>query len=243
MATDLETEARKPLGCRAYGSIGHLPGSRLGPGDHHVPEGQADICCRKCRQGDLVVVEEKLDGSCCAVAKLMDGSIVALTRAGYLASSSPHEQHWLFAAWVADNHGLFRWLPLGWRVVGEWIAQAHGTIYGDVACPFFCFDVINDKNERVVRDWWSSINGRANRPHEVHRGGPISVEAAWHLLQAERHTPTCDLREGLVYRVERKGRVEFLAKWVHPQKIDGLYLPEVSGRRGVWNWGPKSDAE
>ena len=39
----------KPLGRKAYGSIGHLPNSRLGPGDHAVPEGIARICTERLR--------------------------------------------------------------------------------------------------------------------------------------------------------------------------------------------------
>src|SRR4051812_45187727 len=33
----------KPLGSKGYGSICHLPGSRLGPGDHKLNPGQARI--------------------------------------------------------------------------------------------------------------------------------------------------------------------------------------------------------
>jgi hypothetical protein len=33
----------KPLGRKSYGSIPHLPGSRLGPGDYCISEGQAPI--------------------------------------------------------------------------------------------------------------------------------------------------------------------------------------------------------
>lgn len=81
----------KPLGHKAYGSIGHLPGSRLGPGDHHVPVGQGHICTAKRRdKHDWVWVQEKLDGCCMSVAKI-DGRIVALGRAGYTAASAPHE--------------------------------------------------------------------------------------------------------------------------------------------------------
>jgi hypothetical protein len=41
----METPPRniKPLGHRAYGSIPHLPGSRLGLGDHHCGERRARI--------------------------------------------------------------------------------------------------------------------------------------------------------------------------------------------------------
>lgn len=43
------TSLIKPLGQKAYGSIPHLPGSRLGPGDHHCHEGQAKIATEKAR--------------------------------------------------------------------------------------------------------------------------------------------------------------------------------------------------
>ena len=49
------------------------------------------------------------------------------------------------------------------------------------------------------------------------------------------------LPEGVVYRVERKGKVDFLAKWVRPDKDDGKYLENISGREPVFNsfrrWG------
>ncbi|WP_202614648.1 RNA ligase family protein, partial [Escherichia coli] len=76
----------KPLGRKAYGSIPHLPGSRLGPADHHCHEGQARICCEKPRdRHDRIIVTEKLDGGNVAIAKV-NGAIFALGRAGYLAS-------------------------------------------------------------------------------------------------------------------------------------------------------------
>ena len=44
--------------------------------------------------------------------------------------------------------------------------------------------------------------------------------------------------EGAVWRVERKGKVDFLGKYVRPDKIDGCYLPEINGGAAVWNWRP-----
>ena len=50
----------KPLGQKAYGSIPHLPGSRLGVGDHHVTHGQAKIATEKPRdKHDFIIVQEK----------------------------------------------------------------------------------------------------------------------------------------------------------------------------------------
>lgn len=48
--------------------------------------------------------------------------------------------------------------------------------------------------------------------------------------------------EGCVWRVERRGVVDFLTKYVRPDKIDGSYLPkEIDGvmhGEPIWNWRP-----
>ena len=58
----------------------------------------------------------------------------------------------------------------------------------------------------------------------------------------------CDVVEGAVWRIERdvlvspgqgserKRIVDFLVKYVRPDKRDGSYLPEMSGKEAVWNW-------
>ena len=98
----------RPLGGPAYGSIPHLPGSRTGPADRTIELGQARICLERTRdRHDLVIVLEKLDGSCVAVANL-DGQIVPLMRAGYRAEDSHYEQHHLFAEWVAQHRKRFQ---------------------------------------------------------------------------------------------------------------------------------------
>lgn len=84
----------KPLGHKAYTSIGHLPNSRLGSGDHSVMDGQARICTgRHARPDDRVYVTEKLDGSCVAVYRDDAGIIVPLMRSGWRASESNYHQH------------------------------------------------------------------------------------------------------------------------------------------------------
>src|SRR5947209_7008873 len=100
-------DTRKPLGVKAYGHIAHLPGSRMGPGDHHCHAGQARIATEKARdRHDRVIVQEKLDGSCMAVARV-NGEIIALGRAGYRAVTSRFYQHVLFDGWVRDNYARF----------------------------------------------------------------------------------------------------------------------------------------
>lgn len=237
----------KPLGQKSYGSIPHLPGSRLGPGDHHCSPGQARICTGPRVKGerpdrrDRIIAQEKLDGSCCAVAKLRDGQVVALGRAGYLATTSKYEQHHLFAEWVRRNYMLFdELLKPGERFVGEWLAQAHGTRYQLTHEPYVIFDLMVE----TTRAPWSEVHDRLSSvplvmPRTLHnsQASPLSIEEAMDLVQMGSAVHgAIDQIEGVVWRVERDDVVDFLAKYVRPDKVDGCYLPEVTGKDPIWNW-------
>lgn len=230
-------KAIKPLGRKAYGSIPHLPGSRLGPADHHCHEGQAKIATVKARdKHDIIIVQEKLDGSNVAVARI-NGGLHVLTRAGYPAISSPYEQHHKFAHWAYDNIERFsELLKDGERICGEWLAQAHGTLYNLRHEPFVAFDIIvgekrlpfSQFKERVMKfdfTW----------PATFHIGNPLSIETGMHLLGKYGYHGALDEVEGLMYRVERKGEVDFLTKYVRPDKQDGKYLPEYNNDKVTWN--------
>ena len=66
----------KPLGQKSYGSIGHVPGSLVGPGEHMVPPGMAAIVCEKKRdKHDHIIVQVKVDGSNVSIANV-DGEII-----------------------------------------------------------------------------------------------------------------------------------------------------------------------
>lgn len=230
----------KPLGRKAYGSIPHLPGSRLGPGDHHCHEGQSRIATEQPRdKHDLIIVQEKLDGSCVSVARV-NGTIIALGRAGYLAQTSPYEQHILFADWVRQHEGMFAFLKEGERVVGEWLAQAHGTRYDILGneSPFVPFDIICESERALTEEVEHRLGNIFPLPMRLNAGQPMSIEDAMKMLGNRGFHKALDIPEGAVWRVERHGKVDFLVKYVRPDKVDGLYLPEVSGRDPVWNWRP-----
>lgn len=222
----------KPLGRKAYGSIGHITGSRLGPGDHSVNDGQSAICTTSA-PGRSVWAQTKLDGSCVAAA-LVDGELVALGRAGYPARSSKYEMHHVWADWVDANAHRFRsLLAPGERVVGEWLAQAHGTRY-DLRGrePFVAFDIMVAA-ERVT---WPAFRSRVEGVFAVPptMAGPVHPIEAMQVL--DRYG--ADEPEGVVYRVESRKhgveRVDFLAKWVRADKVDGSLLDGDP----VWNWHP-----
>lgn len=238
-APDMAARPAKPLGTKAYGSIPHLPGSRMGPRDHHCHEGQARIATLATRdRHDQVTVQEKLDGSCVAVARI-DNEVVALGRAGYPSLSSPHEMHQLFAAWVNAHRGRFKsLLTPGERVVGEWLAQAHGTRYELAHEPFVAFDLMVGRVRATAEEVTARVTTQGFVvPHVLHVG-PLGIDAMQERLGLTGFHGAADRAEGAVWRVERKGVVDFLVKWVHPDKTDGCYLPEIAGGTAVWNWRP-----
>tara|TARA_Y100000034_G_C6883271_1_gene405102 strand:- start:172 stop:867 length:696 start_codon:yes stop_codon:yes gene_type:complete len=228
----------KPLGQKAYGHIPHLPGSRLGPGDHCVHTGQLKICTQKARdKHDVVIVQEKVDGSNVAIARV-EGNIIPLTRSGYRAETSPYEQHHFFAKWVYRDISRFEWLEEGERIVGEWMAQAHGTRYELIHEPFVAFDIMRKIKRLPFSQFMIRVAlGGFVVPRLIHFDGPIDIPEVLRKLEPSGHG-AIDKVEGAVWRVERRGEVDFLAKYVRPDKEDGIYLPEVSGKDPIWHWHP-----
>lgn len=226
----------KPLGHKAYGSIPHLPGSRMGPADHHCHKGQAEICLDKVRdRHDKIIIQEKLDGSCVAVARV-SGQLIALGRSGYPAQTSNYEQHQLFADWVRHNSDRFSFLSDGERVVGEWLAQAHGTRYKLNHMPFVAFDLMIGQIRAPFEKARDTMSHLLPMPLVLaFEPTPLSVIKS--KIEVSGHG-ALDPVEGAVWRVERKGKVDFLAKWVRLDKVDGCYLESVTGKGPVWNWRP-----
>lgn len=240
---------RKPLGTKNYGHIPHLPGSRMGPADYKCNEGQNRISTEKVRdKHDNVIVQEKLDGSNVGIARI-DGKIYSLTRAGYLADTSPFEQHWLFAKWVHKQEDRFlAVLKDGERLCGEWLAQAHGTRYNLPHEPFVAFDIMQGKQRSPLAEVTERIKDYGFiQPRLLHTGEPFTIEQAIEAIQVSGHGAV-DPVEGAIWRVERNTlispgksservwKVDFLVKYVRPNKLDGIYLPELTGKEAVWNW-------
>lgn len=228
---------KRPIKAKAYGVINHLPGSRVQAREKYVHRWQyRACCCGKGRRSDIVIVQEKLDGSCCAVVNLF-GKLYAIQRSGYDVASSPYKQHQMFGAWVRKNEERFKAVLRynGERIIGEWLAQAHGTKYdlGD-RDPWAPFDIMLGNHRLQFKMFMKRVMGVFEPPRLIHIGRPCPIEKAL-ALHARNFTP-CEEIEGLVYRVERRGNLRVIAKYVRPDKVDGKYLPEVTGKRAVWNW-------
>jgi hypothetical protein len=240
---------KKILDGKSYGSICHIQGSRMGPGDRKINDGMQRIATEKARDKyDHVIVEEKLDGSNVGVVKL-EGTIYPVGRAGYLASTSPYQQHQLFAEWVDFHQKRFlELLGEGERVCGEWLIQAHATRYELPHEPFVAFDIIREGKRLSSQE----VSDRIPRfdfitPKLIHSGSPFSVDDALKAIAVSGHG-ALDSVEGAVWRVERylpvekkKGSdrrwvVDFLTKYVRPDKKDGIFLPGIgTNEHPIWN--------
>lgn len=244
----------KPIGRKSYGHIPHLIGSRMGHGDHACHEGQVRIATIKTRdKHDRVIVQEKLDGSNVSVAK-KDGIIYSLGRAGYKAISSPYLQHRLFANWVEDNRIRFdELLKNDERLCGEWLAQAHSTRYKLIHEPFVAFDIITGVDRLCYNNFIERITPfDFISPHVIHNGGSISIDSAMNIIGKYGYHGAIDPVEGVVWRIERnklldhnsgmrRWIVDFLCKYVRPDKEDGIYLPDRNNNTAeLWNWYPKN---
>ncbi len=212
-----------------YGSIPHLSTSKLTQqADKKIEIGQEKILTEKTRDfRDLIIVTEKIDGSNVGVIK-MKHSMIPITRKGYSAESSPYYQHIAFYNWVFDNSTLFNWLPYGWRICGEWCIMTHGTIYDITSeSPFVAFDIFDQNNNRLLFiDFYHYCKMfNISMVPLLHMGQPISINKSIKLL-GSGHYGKPDKPEGFVYRVERNGNVDFLAKWVRHDKEDGKYLDQ-----------------
>lgn len=224
-------KAKKPLGKNAYGSIPHLPGSKTGPADRTITQGQADIIFKKRRdEHDKIYAQLKLDGSCVSVAKI-EGEIVALTRAGYTAISSPHDMHHVFNDWVEQNKHKFSFLQDGERLCGEWLHQSHGIKYTITKSPFVAFDLFKSSGERLnvfsckeicdfyQFDYSPTVDMTVGNKSidEIMRRLVFTVRGQSYLCENNKH-------EGIIFRVERKGRHDYICKHVMQYFEPGKYL-------------------
>ncbi|HJT86083.1 MAG TPA: RNA ligase family protein [Nitrososphaeraceae archaeon] len=234
----------KPILIKNYGSIGHLPKSRLGPGDHSLQESQAKILTETPRDHkDLVIVQEKLDGANVGVLRLEDGRLVGLTRKGHRCEDSALEQFQMFEKFINKHKHLFDFLEVGERVVGEWLAMAHGTKYKiQNDFPFVAFDILKDHERESYLNFRIRIGTKLPVAHLLHIGQPISIKKIEKLIDIRNddtygYHGSLEPVEEAVWRVEREGKVDFLGKYVRAFKEDGKYFHEDHNQL-IWNWKP-----
>lgn len=178
---------------------------------------------------------------------MLNGILYPLTRSGYLATDSSYEQHWRFSQWVYSQQDRFlAVLNEGERLCGEWLLQAHGTRYELPHEPFVAFDLMSGNTRTPYAEFLTRLQqGDFITPKVIHEGSALSIEKALSLLGTYGFHGAKDPVEGAVWRIERNHEtgiqgqrewvVAFLVKYVRLDKVDGCYLPFISGEVPVWN--------
>lgn len=127
-------------------------------------------------------------------------------------------------------------LKEGERICGEWLAMCIGTKYNLTHEPFVPFDIISGKNRLNYYDFADRVlKLDFTLPRALSIGEPMSIAKAIEAIAVSGHG-AIDPVEGAIWRVERKGEVDFLCKFVHHFKQDGKYMDQ-----DIWHWKPGQD--
>jgi hypothetical protein len=244
--------SKKPL--IGYGSIPHLPGSKLGLRDRLTEKNISQLIEKGASDNRQIRIfaEEKVDGSCVTVTR-KGNELFCGTRDGYNAATSIYSQHRLFAFWVDLHKETFLNLLTDQETLaGEWLALAHGILY-QANAPFIGFDFLEQKTQRNTTELRNLRLRNAGLPHPylLYSGPPTSIEP-WKHLQTSHHG-ALEAPEGFVVRVEQavqlrdhlgnklpkkaglKWEILALSKWVRPNMPCGQYLSGITAKPPVWN--------
>ena len=168
-----------------------------------------------------------------------NGKIIALTRSGYEAHTSPYIQHHKFSEWVSEREKIFDTiLKEGERLVGEWLIQSHGIRYKINSEPIVFFDWFTSDNNRKLFGELHNLTLKYSIPlvRILHVGDSIKTDELIKILNhRDAFISSIEKPEGMVYRVERKGKVDFLAKWVRQDFEPGKYCIGVEESKLIWN--------
>ena len=98
------------------------------------------------------------------------------------------------------------------------------------------FDLFTNINHALNYEHFSERVAKGNfiKPKLLHYGEPCSLQEALDKLGDGHHGAT-DTPEGLIWRLERNGKLAFRAKYVRHDKVDGCYLTEATGESEQWN--------
>src|ERR1051326_9528628 len=130
--------------------------------------------------------------------------------------------------------------------------QAHGTRSKLKHQPFVVFDLMRGDKRLTVDEVLYRVTFEGfTMPRVLHDDGPFSIAQALEAIGTSGHGAV-DPVEGAVWRVERNAQVnrhsserawvvDYLAKYVRPDKVDVCYLPEQNGGEPIWNWYPTPD--
>ncbi|MHA1790259.1 MAG: RNA ligase family protein [Candidatus Helarchaeota archaeon] len=200
---------------KKYKTICHLPNSKMGKNDKGIHSGMAIYCESKFRKDTRIIVTEKVDGSNVSIIN-DNNNFIALSKGGYECKGSSYEQHKLFEQkvneWIKKDELNQKILPEGERVVFESLIIPHGTIYKKNP-KYLLIDWIGKDGRKLWNEYNSFID--IKKVVTLYDGIlPISVNNVLKVMPKKGLYGAKNGFEGLVYRIERNLKFDFLAKWV-----------------------------
>ena len=216
-----------------YPPMLHLPMSNVNPGDRFIDQVCVNILTNKVRdENDTIYINELIDGLHLSVS-LTNGTINCERRDGH-PITEPNQEESIFMKWVSKHELRFKQLlEDGQTVHGEWILRAYGTKYAFSGDPYIVFDITKANKQLMTYDEAlpKFTEGKFNiAPVLYVDNESVSIETAMDEMLGEYgYAGATDLAEGIVYRCERKGKVDFQAKFVRLGKSP-IYMDKE-----VWN--------
>lgn len=205
---------------RSYGSIFHLPGSKMVDKRDKMANDEVIYYFTKRRKKptDLVIITEKVDGMNCSVLKRND-LLYPLVRKGYDVRTNRNEWIRNFARFVEDNYTRFMdLLKEDERLCGEWMLKTHTLDYNLKTEPFIVFDLIQGTGDDSKRERYLNFLNRVTLRGFVpagliHIGEAMSQKTAYRLCGNGYHG-VVGKPEGVVYRYEDENGYVCSAKYV-----------------------------
>lgn len=206
---------------RNFGSIGHLPGSKLIDRGDKIVGDPDKFTVKQRRPSDLVIITEKLDGMNSGVVKI-DGRLYPVNRKGYDVRTMGETHTELkelgreWARWVNYFYNLYdRILDDGERLVFENCMFTHTLKYNFSNCvPVFLLAKYNKDNIRMD---YTSLTKMANS-YNIEQPKLISFGSADPIIVVKSNQEHFSMLrgdfEGVVYNYESSGRHEACAKFV-----------------------------
>jgi hypothetical protein len=149
------------------------------PRTHHLlnPGGSAvtadDLLCshmtvQAFTSGEVVIVQEKVDGGNLGISVTHDGELVTQNRSHFVNAASAPQWGTLDTWLAAHRDELLRVLVPGRHVLyGEWMRARHSVFYDRLPDTFLAFDILD---LQAPPDQDGKAHSRANKPAAQQRG-------------------------------------------------------------------------
>mgnify|MGYP005818105165 CR=1 FL=1 len=196
----------------------------LGPGAPRDDKVLAPAEAQALLAGEVVVVEEKLDGANLGLSLAPDGGLRAQNRGQYLYE--PHAgQFARLPGWLAQHEAALREVLTPQLILfGEWCALTHSIAYTALPDWFMAFDVYDRESKR----FWSLARrnallqriGIAAVPEVAH--GRLTLDALKRLLEAIPSACGAPHVEGFVLRRDAGDWCEARAKIVRADFVQAI---------------------